>query len=275
MEVSVARRGSPADLTFVGSVTRTVDASSKRPDANPMTDRPGYSRRYSEREFAMILRKASELQETGDHPPRASEGLSLPEIQQIAEEAGIDPGLIARAAGLVDQGGDGVRGSLWFGPSPTLHLNAWLDGELSTEDLSRMMDLIRYEVTQPGTVHEVLGSVMWKSESTETGLEVRFTPRDGRTHIEVLSDHRVIRTAFYVAGGMAGFLATMVTLKVLGLPKPIMFFGGLGVGPVLGMLGSRALWSAYAKRLSTSVAKLIGVLEEDAERHVLPESTSD
>ena len=53
-------------------------------------------RRYSDEEFALILRRASEISEVGDARPGG--GLSLSEIQQIAGEAGIDPTAVARAA---------------------------------------------------------------------------------------------------------------------------------------------------------------------------------
>jgi hypothetical protein len=47
------------------------------------------SRRFDEREFSLILRKAAELQESdGNRPARA--GLTLREIEAIAAEAGID-----------------------------------------------------------------------------------------------------------------------------------------------------------------------------------------
>ena len=57
-------------------------------------------RRYTEEEFALILRKASEIQESpGEGPGRhPGQGLTLEEIQSIAAEAGIDPQAVSRAA---------------------------------------------------------------------------------------------------------------------------------------------------------------------------------
>lgn len=66
-------------------------------------------RTYSE-EFAVILRRAVELQErpTGQVPVR-SEGFSLREIQAIAREVGLDPDAVARAAAtLTPEGRSGL-----------------------------------------------------------------------------------------------------------------------------------------------------------------------
>ena len=58
-----------------------------------MTD----DRRFSDREFALILRRAAELQESVQEES-TSGGLTLAEIKGIGAAAGIDPELIAQAA---------------------------------------------------------------------------------------------------------------------------------------------------------------------------------
>ena len=49
--------------------------------------------KYSEEEFALILRKAAELQASPKAVQRTG-GMSLEEMKSIAQEAGIDPALV-------------------------------------------------------------------------------------------------------------------------------------------------------------------------------------
>ncbi len=56
-------------------------------------------RRYSENEFALILRKAFELQERqpGAGLTDPADGLTLEDIKAVAGEVGLDPALVDRA----------------------------------------------------------------------------------------------------------------------------------------------------------------------------------
>src|SRR5687768_8058131 len=58
------------------------------------------SKRYTEREFSLILSKAAELSGSSNAVGRIEDGLALTEITSIAAEAGLDADSIARAARL-------------------------------------------------------------------------------------------------------------------------------------------------------------------------------
>ncbi|MCK5653030.1 MAG: hypothetical protein KAJ42_16690, partial [Gemmatimonadetes bacterium] len=98
-----------------------------------MADTGGGGRRYSDDEFALILRKASELQaddpervfSAGEHP---SEGLSLSEIQSIAREAGIDPHRVAEAAATLSTEAVSTAAKILGGPT-RYHLEYTRAGE--------------------------------------------------------------------------------------------------------------------------------------------------
>lgn len=60
-------------------------------------------RRYNESEIAAIFRQAAEAQETARRRASNSEGLTLEEIKQIGQEAGITPDFIVHAAAAVDR----------------------------------------------------------------------------------------------------------------------------------------------------------------------------
>lgn len=80
-----------------------------------MNDEEDKKRRYSEEEFALILRKASEIQLSEGRPkgtPEAGSGLTLQEIRSIASEAGIDPEAVTRAASVLGALGWGEEGRI-------------------------------------------------------------------------------------------------------------------------------------------------------------------
>lgn len=62
-------------------------------------------RRFREDEVSAIFRYATEEQKPLDPGEPAGDGLTLADVQQIGRDVGIDPGVIARAAALLDQGG--------------------------------------------------------------------------------------------------------------------------------------------------------------------------
>lgn len=63
------------------------------------------SRRFTDQEVALVLRRASELDEAG--PSEASGGgLSLEDLRDIAREVGISPQAIARVVRIVDERAD-------------------------------------------------------------------------------------------------------------------------------------------------------------------------
>jgi hypothetical protein len=230
-------------------------------------------RRFTDREFAVILRKATELQEAGEGTAERTTGLTLREIQQIAAEAGIDADLIARAADAVSRGAAPGEGRRFWGPPGTFQLSAYIDRELSTDDLSRLMEVVRYEVRQPGSVHEVLGSVAWKSDGKENAVEVRLTPRDGRTRIELLAEQTANKAMSYILAGTAGFMTSILTLSLMDAPKAAVLGVSFLLAPMLSALVARPFWTSWARRQQERFAKVISMLKEEADLRALPEGS--
>lgn len=239
-----------------------------------MAEGAGGDRRFTEREFAVILRKATELQDTGEGTAERTTGLTLREIQQIAAEAGIDPDLVARAADAVSRGAGEGEGRRFWGPSGTFQLTASVDRQLSTDDLSRLMEVVRYEVRQPGSVQEVLGSVGWKSDGKDNAMEVRITPRDGRTRIELLADQTANKAMSYILAGTGGFMTSIITLSTLDAGKPVVLGVSFLLAPLLGALVARPFWTSWARRQRERLSRLVGMLKEEADLRAQPEGSS-
>ena len=97
-----------------------------------MTD-PSASRRFNEKEVALIIKNASELQESNASSD-SSTGMSLVELEQIARETGLDPALIRRAAADLDTRVTDRSPSRFLGAPTTLRLERTIDGEISPDD---------------------------------------------------------------------------------------------------------------------------------------------
>jgi hypothetical protein len=68
-----------------------------------MPDSPKRERRFNDEEVALIIKRAAELQQTEQAEQEPGSALSLPEIEEIAHEAGIDQAVV-NCAGRGERG---------------------------------------------------------------------------------------------------------------------------------------------------------------------------
>ena len=138
-------------------------------------------RRYSEDEFALILRKASEIQLSDGGPPGGGTtgGLTLDEIRSIATEAGIDPEAVTRAAsimGALEWDENASLVSAIFGGPSKFHLDCEIPGRLPPEEMGRILEHIRRAAEHQGEASEVLGGVEWKTVGDLSAINVNISP---------------------------------------------------------------------------------------------------
>lgn len=113
------------------------------------------SRRFTDREVALVLKKASEIEESVGSG--AGGALSLEDLNEIAKEVGISPEAISQAVAGLDRGG-GVGAAVWG--APTVHRAAHaVAGELNEEAIARLIRLVDDRTDTAGAVSEALGSV--------------------------------------------------------------------------------------------------------------------
>ena len=136
-------------------------------------------RRYTEEEFALILRKAAELQPSDSREPgqgRVS-GLTMEEMRSIAQEAGLDPEAVTRAASLLGalewEEGEGLAVAVFGGPSK-YHLKFEIPGHLPSDELGRILAEIRRTWEHQGEVTEVLGAGFLTARGLWTMTSRRF-----------------------------------------------------------------------------------------------------
>jgi hypothetical protein len=95
-----------------------------------------HERRYSDDEFALVLRLASEVKSPGElaPPPPSREGLTLSEMREIAAEVGIHPDRVSRAVALLPPGDESIGVRLLGGHPRHRQEHAISDGERYGEE---------------------------------------------------------------------------------------------------------------------------------------------
>lgn len=230
-------------------------------------------RRYSEEEFALVLRMASEEPETPDEKDvqeltPARKGLTLAQIREIASEVGIDPDRVSRAAARLPQARESGLARLLGGP-PLVSLERVVKGEASEADLRRIAEVLRREVGAPGKAREVLGSLEWKGNNTTatTIISASATPRDGSTVLQASADSSGALLAIIAAAGLP-------TLGVVALTLVKLVFGETDAGIVLGLLSglppaalvSRSLWKRTTEAWRDRLLKIMDAMSDETTR---------
>src|ERR1043165_9243189 len=143
-------------------------------------------RRFNDGEIAQILKRASELQQTepGD---QSRAGLSLSEIEQVANEAGIDPALVRRAAADLDAAQMPQRESAFIGAPTLVQFERIVDGEVPESEYEMLVEEIRRTFSITGIVTTLGRSLAWTSapspRSASRVIKESGVPGNGATSI--------------------------------------------------------------------------------------------
>lgn len=200
-----------------------------------MTGQTSERRRYGDKEVGLILKRAAELQRQEPAAGTDGGGLTLPELEEIAAEAGIDPRYLRRAAAEVDSGGakfESGKASYFLGAPLTIELERTLTGEVPEEEFSIFVPDIQQAAGGHGQASALGRTFTWQSStpSGERSLQVTVTSRDGKTRIRI--EERLSNLAGQLFGGMLGGGGGGIGLGI-----------GLGVG--IGALQSAAFAIAW------------------------------
>jgi len=209
-------------------------------DITPRPARRPPGRRFGDDDIERILRTAVDLQERSDViADDSSRGLTLEELRQVAEEAGIDSRFVDLAASDLDAPSESSESGL-AGGAYSWHFRASVDGEIRDTDRDRILHAIRSVMGQKGELAEVFGRMEWSHDDGSGPVIVGISSRDGKTEIDVSA----------VKSTEAGMV------HGLGIPFGGAF-GGAAVAGLLGMSGPAALPAVAAMgALSYGAARL-------------------
>lgn len=229
-------------------------------------------RRYSDDEVALILREASADQEGGRQ--RTEEGLSLPQLKQIAAEVGLDPAAVEEAARRVAQR-RAAAPSLLFGAPVAPEFEREIPGGLKAEQMAEIVTTIRKVLGRRGITEAELGALEWRARDAMGGRYVSVLPREGETHLRVFGNFRDGLALVTLLGGMASFVLFTSLLAALGL-KDVVGAGIVPAGLLLSVLPVRALSRWWFRREEKTLADLTeeldGKIRELAAAGTLPGS---
>jgi serine/threonine protein kinase len=190
------------------------------------------ARRYSDREVEEIVRQAAEDQLA--HP--TEEGLSLKTVQQIADDVGISPERVERAARRLEAREPAVPRvesgpvAVWLGSPTVIASERVVRGEVTESVYDDIIDEVQATFSTEGHVTTLARSLTWRANKPKLGetraLQVRVTPRGGQTRIQV--QERLGELAWSLFGGitMGGGSGGIAVILSLGGPE----FGWLAAG---------------------------------------------
>jgi hypothetical protein len=237
-------------------------------------------RRYSEEEFALILRKASEIQTSeGARPGRpGTTGLTLDEIRSIASEAGIDAEAVTRAASIIGalewEEKSGLAAAIFGGPDK-YHLDCEVPGALRAEEMGRILEEIRRAAEHQGEASEVLGGVEWKTVGEVSAINVNISPRGDSTSIQIVGNRSSAGALTFVfpmmgAGILVGVLgAIFEPTSAAGIVSLIT--GTLGAG----FLTARTMWTTSSRKFRERLTRIMDRVSISVERTALPAGSEE
>lgn len=222
-------------------------------------------RKYNDEEFALILRKASQIQD-GSGGADTDAGLSLDEIRAIAREVGIDPTAVDRAAALVPRTASRRDAFSRVMGGPTLYrLESTVQGTMSETDMARMLDSVRRAAEHHGKVEYGPRGFEWSTQGDVNQINVTALPLEDGLHIRVTADRggAALLTVFF------SFLAWLVAAGITGAtvdPGSATVGASIVAGGLLGGFAqSRILWTRSTRAIRDKLQRIMSSLTGAAE----------
>lgn len=218
------------------------------------------SRRFTDREVALVLRRASEIDES--EGPGSGKGLTLQDLRDIASEVGISPEAVTKAVASLD-GTLGRDGSYLGAPLVQRAVRA-VPIDLDPSSVAQLMRLVDERASGAGSVAEALGSVRWTSSASLRSTQVSVTPGPGETVIQVVEKSeprtRVLLHAIPTFWGGAFGAALLGPLGLAGAGAA----GAIVLGAAAGGATGRAIWNLVSRRSRKRVEELAAELAREA-----------
>jgi hypothetical protein len=231
-------------------------------------------RKYRDDEIAQILQRAAALDRKRQLEPAT---LSLAEVETIARESGIDPGLVRQAARDLENEREAGLGTRLAGVPVRRTFERVVEGEISADHHEQLANDIRAAMGASSMLAQVstIGrSISWSSWTAGGVVEIQITPRDGKTTIRIDSNSAQLAGGIFggIIGGVGGGLGANVAWIIpFALHLPV-FFGVFGLVGVLAGAYGLARW-AFSSRVSSlhqRLERLLDTLDAHAREQLAP-----
>lgn len=228
-------------------------------------------RRFTDQEIGLILRRAVELDEKSSQRTSSSaRGLTLGELQEIAKEAGINPGMVGRAVTEMESRG-GLEPPSIGGPSPVKREVRTVPGEMSREKVGELMRVVDQEVEAQGTVVEALGAVRWTSNTRFLSTQVSVEPSGDDTLLRVEERYsEMVRGPLHGIPTSWGLLLGLALgLEGLSLALPLVIIL-VAIMTIIGWSAGSLIWRGLSAGSGKRVRALTERLTTEASRLIPP-----
>ncbi len=196
-------------------------------------------RRYDDKELAAILRAASEAQAEGISPDD-SKGLTLPEIEKLAAEVGIDPRHVAAAAERLEGAPRGSRPFALFGALASERLDRTGEGAFDETGWEDAIGELRKCFGSAGEVSRVGSSREWLARTDMGSAHLTAQPRGGQTRFRLSLDRTGMITTLWMLGSIAAFLGSMALAIIIGGRLHMAALAILSIFVLIGLLTTLA-----------------------------------
>jgi len=210
--------------------------------------------RYTDEQMALILKRAAELQSAGEEQIH-----TLAEIQQIAQQVGIEPRLIAAAAAGLPARTQGRADGVLFGAPSSYRLALRLPGSPSAAPRAQLIATIRDHMAQVGSVEEFEDRIEWYAGPADNKSAVTIEPSESETVIRVDMRQHGPKVGLYLLAGTVSLVAGVVGA----IASPVV---GVAVGAgalVSTFTGARAWWGRIVARRERRVGALMDALTNE------------
>jgi DNA-binding MarR family transcriptional regulator len=229
-------------------------------------------RRFTDREVALVLRRAAELDKASPGGG-TGRGLSVEDLREIAAEVGIEPSLVTRAVEELESRG-GLEPLSLLGPPAVRRETRAVPAELTREQIKELIRIMDRDIPAQGTVTEALDSVRWNSSNRTKGVLVAVEPGEGETILRVEEGYGAhIRQVCHFIPMTYGLFGGLIPGLELGL-GPLAVIAGAVLGTAVGYGIGDGLWRAISAGSARRVRSLAAKLADEA-RRLLPSGGAD
>lgn len=219
-------------------------------------------RRYSDEEFAHILRSATEQAARHDAPISSSAGLTLAEIQSAAAQVGIDPLLVAQAARqLSGQVAVSPLERLIGGPLRhvrTAHIPIALNAQRATRLLSDVR-ITEGHAASADAGHASAQGVTWHDSGELQVLTVTARSVSDGTDVSVALDRRGTLVPVMLFAGF-GVLASALAGMTIAESLPGVGIGAGLAGAVAALAVARGYWTTTTRTVRARLDRVMDTM---------------
>ncbi len=206
--------------------------------------------------------------------PEETHGLSLEELQHIANEVGLNPKIVAMAAAELEHSGIEEKSFGLLGASTSMYVERVIPGEIDEALLPEVAAKIGEAFGMVGRSGQVGRSLEWTHSSERSSLQVTVMPHNGQTKVRVVGKFPRVALAFFLPALIVGGIWSSMIPLAMGA-SPAVAFGVGAMGLMIGYLLSRFGFSAYVRKKERAAEKLMRELDEMIDYQVTESAEAD